>query len=324
MRAAAAYAVFTAGLTKHYGDVAAVEDLDLAVPAGTVLAVLGPRGAGKTTVVRVLATLTRPDAGTAAVGGYDVVPHARTVRTLIGLSGHPAALDGELTGRENLELLARLHHLRSRRAARRAAELLKGFGLAPVADRPTHTYSEAMRRRLDMATSLVAWPPVLLLDEPTAGLDRRNRMALWKVIRSLRGGGTTIVLTTESLEEAERLADRVVVLGAGRAIAEGTPEELRDKIGGEVLDVVVTDHRRLDKAGLLLARIGSGDVVPDRAANRLQVPVGDGPAALVEAVRALDGAGIRIADITLRRPVLDDAFLALTGRTADGASGAER
>ncbi|MFE6196872.1 ATP-binding cassette domain-containing protein [Streptomyces sp. NPDC057838] len=295
---------------KRYGAKRALDGLGLTVARGTVHGVLGPNGAGKTTLVRVLSTLLRPDAGRVEVAGHDVVREAYAVRLRIGLLGQHAALDEELGGLQNLELFGRLHHLGARRARARADELLERFGLAGTGRKAVRQYSGGMRRRLDLAASLITEPEVLFLDEPTTGLDPRGRAEVWNSVRSLVGGGTTVLLTTQYLEEADQLADRVSVVDAGRVIADGTPDELKAATGGDRIDVVLRDAGRLAEAAALLPLAGV-TVDPDR--RLLSAPVTDRMEALSGVVRALEGAGIEAEDVALRRPTLDEVFLHLTG-----------
>jgi ABC-2 type transport system ATP-binding protein len=311
-------AILVEGLTKSFGEVRALRGIDLSVPRGTVLGVLGPNGAGKTTAVRILTTLLRPDGGRALVEGFDVVRQPAAVRRTIGLSGQSAAIQEELTGRENLEIVGRLYHLSWPRARRRAAELLDQFGLSDAANRPAKTYSGGMQRRLDLAASLVGQPKVLFLDEPTTGLDPRSRLGMWEIIRTLVARGTTLLLTTQYLDEADELANEIVVIDHGQVIAAGTAEELKGRIGGDVLEFTVPDRDRVADAAEAIARIGEGEPHVDKETGVINVGVGGrGSDALIEAVRGLDSAGVQTQGLALRRPSLDDVFMALTGHVAE-------
>jgi ABC-2 type transport system ATP-binding protein len=311
-------AILVEGLTKSFGEVHALRGIDLSVPRGTVLGVLGPNGAGKTTAVRILTTLLPPDGGRALVDGYDVVREAAAVRRSIGLAGQSAAIQLELTGRENLEIIGRLYHLRWPQARSRAVELLEQFGLADAADRAAKTYSGGMQRRLDLGASLVGKPRVLFLDEPTTGLDPRSRLGMWDIIRSLVADGTTILLTTQYLDEADELADEIVVIDHGQVIAAGAAEELKGRAGGDVVEFSVPDRSRVSDAAAAVAAIGEGEPHVDPETGVVSVPVGGrGSDALVEAVRALDAAGVVTRGLALRRPSLDDVFLTLTGHAAE-------
>jgi ABC-2 type transport system ATP-binding protein len=313
-------AIVTEGLSKRFGPVRALDGIDLEQPAGTVLGMLGPNGAGKTTAVRILATLLSPDGGRARVAGLDVVEQGAAVRRLIGLSGQYAAVDPYLTGGENLQMIGRLYGLGRHAARRRAGELLERFDLATAADRQARTYSGGMRRRLDVAASLVAQPPVLFLDEPTTGLDPHGRIALWELLAQLTGRGTSLLLTTQYMEEAERLADALVVIDHGRVIASGTPSELKTQIGGDRLELQTLpggDPRPLAQA---LAGLGTGPPVVDARAGRVVLPVTDGPALLTELAQRLAISGLHVADLALRRPSLEDVFLTLTSTPPAGAA----
>ncbi|MFI9605230.1 ATP-binding cassette domain-containing protein [Streptomyces sp. NPDC004069] len=306
-------AITVEGARKTYGEKKALDGLDLHVTRGTVHGVLGPNGAGKTTLVRILSTLIRPDAGRIEVAGRDVVTAAREVRFRIGLLGQHAALDEELDGRQNLEMFGRLYHLGARHARVRADELLARFGLADTGRKPVRAYSGGMRRRLDLAASLITDPEVLFLDEPTTGLDPRGRAEVWTSVRSLVDGGTTVLLTTQYLEEADQLAGRVSVVDRGRVVADGTPDELKSRLGGDRIDVVLRDAGRLDAVAALLPG-GSADVSVDVDRRLLSAPVTDRMTALAGVVRALEEAGIEAEDIAVRRPTLDEVFLYLTAR----------
>jgi ABC-2 type transport system ATP-binding protein len=312
-------AVEARGLVKRYGDVVALDGLDLTVAEGTVLGLLGPNGAGKTTAVSVLTTLIEPDAGTAYVGGADVVASPREVRGRIGLSGQYAAVDEHLTGYENLELIGRLYRLGRKRSRERARELLDRFSLAEVAHRLAGTYSGGMRRRLDLAGAIVAEPPVLFLDEPTTGLDPRSRSELWAAIRDLVNRGGTVVLTTQYMEEAEQLAHDIVVIDHGREIAHGTADELKAMVGGDRIEVSLESHADVDEAQLVLERLAIGEVTVD--GRSLVAPVFGGAKTLTDALRSFDVAGIELRDVGMRRPTLDDVFLTVTGRASEPDSG---
>ena len=311
-------AILVEGLTKSFGHVQALRGIDLSVPRGTVLGVLGPNGAGKTTAVRILTTLLPPDGGRAVVDGYDVVHDAAAVRRSIGLAGQSAAIQEELTGRENLEIVGRLYHLRWPEARSRALELLEQFGLTDAANRAAKTYSGGMQRRLDLAASLVGRPRVLFLDEPTTGLDPRSRLGMWDIIRSLAAGGTTILLTTQYLDEADELADEIVVIDHGQVIAAGTAEELKGRAGGDVVEFTVPDRSQVSDAVAAVTPIGESEPHADLETGVVSIGVGGrGSDALVDAVRALDAAGVATRGLALRRPSLDDVFLTLTGHAAE-------
>ncbi|MEU2613723.1 ATP-binding cassette domain-containing protein [Micromonospora sp. NPDC007271] len=307
-------AIVAEGLRKRYGRHLALDGFDLAVPAGTVCGLLGPNGAGKTTAVRILATLLRFDAGRARVAGYDVAGQSERVRHAIGLTGQYAAVDEILSGRQNLVLFGRLRHLPARVARRRADQLLEQFGLTDAADRSAGGYSGGMRRRLDLAASLMTAPRVLFLDEPTTGLDPRSRNGLWAAVRSLVADGTTVLLTTQYLEEADQLADRIAVLDSGRVIAEGSPAELKARIGADRIELVLRHAAQLPVAADVVERATGGPVTIDAEIPQLSAPVADRVAALAEVMRALRDAAVAVEDVTLRRPTLDEAFLWLTQR----------
>ncbi|MFI1291472.1 ATP-binding cassette domain-containing protein [Streptomyces sp. NPDC020792] len=320
-------AIYAEGLVKTFGDVRALDGVDLDVPEGTVLGLLGPNGAGKTTTVRCLTTLLRPDSGKAVVAGLDVLKQPNEVRRSIGLSGQFAAVDEYLTGRENLEMVGRLYQMRAAAAKTRAGELLEQFNLADAADRPAKTYSGGMRRRLDLAAALVVSPPVMFMDEPTTGLDPRNRQQLWEVIKQLVSGGTTLLLTTQYLEEADHLAHEIAVVDHGRVIARGTSDQLKARTGGERVEVVVHQREHIPTAMEVLRGFGKGDTTVEEHTRKITTPVTGGAKLLAEIIRELDTRGIEIDDIGLRRPTLDDVFLSLTGHVAeagdeDGTSGA--
>ncbi len=316
-------AIIAEGLEKSFGETRALNGIDLRVPRGTVLGLLGPNGAGKTTAVRILTTLLKPDAGRAVVAGVDVVANPDHARSRFGLTGQYAAVDEILTGRENLIMFGQFYRLSSQSARRRADELLERFDLADAADRSLKTYSGGMRRRLDLAASLIVSPPVIFLDEPTTGLDPRSRNGMWEVIEDLVNDGITVLLTTQYLEEADRLADEIVVIDHGRVIAQGTANQLKSQLGGERLEIGVTSETDLGYAERTLLEIAAvnghvdGEVQVDPHAHLLWVPFAAGARGLPEAVRRLDTAGLELTDLALRRPTLDDVFLKLTGHKAE-------
>ncbi|WP_030668455.1 daunorubicin resistance protein DrrA family ABC transporter ATP-binding protein [Streptomyces sp. NRRL B-1347] len=310
-------AIYAEGLVKTFGDVKALDGVDLDVPEGTVLGLLGPNGAGKTTAVRCLTTLLTPDSGRAVVAGIDVLKHPNEVRRSIGLSGQFAAVDEYLTGRENLQMVGQLYQMPTKQAKARAGELLERFNLSDAADRPSKTYSGGMRRRLDLAAALVVSPPVMFMDEPTTGLDPRNRQALWEVIQELVAGGTTLLLTTQYLEEADHLAHDICVIDHGRVIARGTADQLKAQTGGERVEVVVHEREHIAVASDVLTGFGKGETTVDQHTRKLTVPVTGGAKLLAEVIRDLDARGIEIDDIGLRRPTLDDVFISLTGHIAE-------
>ncbi|WP_028811682.1 daunorubicin resistance protein DrrA family ABC transporter ATP-binding protein [Streptomyces flavidovirens] len=312
-------AIHAEGLVKTFGDVKALDGVDLDVPEGTVLGLLGPNGAGKTTAVRVLTTLLQPDSGKAVVAGIDVLKHPNEVRRSIGLSGQFAAVDEYLTGRENLQMVGRLYQMSAKASKARADELLERFNLADAADRTAKTYSGGMRRRLDLAAALVVSPPVMFMDEPTTGLDPRNRQQLWEVIQELVAGGTTLLLTTQYLEEADHLAHDICVIDHGRVIARGSSDQLKAQTGGERIEVVVHDPEYLTAADEVLRAFGKGASKTERHTRKITVPVTGGAKLLAEVIRELDIRGVEIDDIGLRRPTLDDVFISLTGHAAEAA-----
>ncbi len=317
----AAPAIVAEGVVKVYKtrkhEVRALDGIDLTVGQGTVLGLLGPNGAGKTTAVRIIATLLRPDAGRVTVGGFDTRTHADDIRRIIGLSGQYAAVDENLTGRENIWLFGRLYQLSSAEANQRAAELLEQFELVDAGDRVVKTYSGGMRRRLDLASALIGRPRVLIMDEPTTGLDPRSRIGMWEVIRGLVREGVTLLLTTQYLEEADELADMIAVVDHGRIIARGTTDELKEQVGGERIEVTVHDRVRIDDAARILGGIAVGAATVDQHTRNVTAPSLGGAKRLGMVIRELDEAGIAIDDIGLRRPTLDDVFLALTGHVAE-------
>ena len=308
-------AIEVEGLVKHFGDVKALDGVDLEVRTGSVLGLLGPNGAGKTTAVRVLTTLLKPDAGSVKVAGLDVVDDEAALREKIGLAGQYAAVDENLTGKENLTMVGRLYGMTRADAKVRADELLERFNLDEAADRPARTYSGGMRRRLDLADALVAKPAILFLDEPTTGLDPRSRLALWETIEDLVADGTTVLLTTQYLDEADRLADRIAVIDRGKVVADGTSDELKDRVGGERLEVKLDDDSYNDRAIAILGEMSDEEPFVEGESVKLTVRKRHG--AIVEAVQKLNEAGIGIDDIGLRRPTLDEVFLALTGHALE-------
>lgn len=310
-------AILAEGLYRSFGSVEAVRDVNLTVPAGTVFGLLGPNGAGKTTTVRILTTLLRPDRGRAVVAGFDIVKDAEKVRSAIGLTGQFTAIDDVMTGRENLEMVGRLYHLGKKESRKRADELLERFGLTDAGMRMVKTYSGGMRRRLDLGASLIGHPAVLFLDEPTTGLDPVSRIELWKVIEELVSEGTTLLLTTQYLEEADRLAKQIAVIDHGTVIALGTSRELKDRIGGDVIAISLSDPSRAPDALVAIKPLSNGDPHFDESTLTVTAPVAGGTSVLMEGVRLLDAAGIPVVDIAMRRPTLDDVFFSLTGHRAE-------
>ena len=314
------FAVLAEGLQKRYGETLALAGFDLAVPAGMIYGLLGPNGAGKTTAVRILSTLIRLDGGHAEVAGYDVAREARMVRRHIGLTSQHSAVDEILTGRQNLTMFGRLFHLDGKKAARRADELLDQFDLADAAHKGVKEYSGRMRRRLDLAASMILAPQVLFMDEPTTGLDPRGRNEVWNTVRSLVAGGTTVVLTTQYLDEADQLAGRIAVIDSGRVIADDTPETLKRTVGGDRLEVVVNEPADVEAAMQAIGRVAAAEPEVDHESGRVHAPVRDGVAALTDVARTLQDQGIAVEDIGLRRPTLDDVFLLITGNRTAGPS----
>ena len=308
-------AIVVRDVHKRFGDVEALAGVELHAEAGKVFGLLGPNGAGKTTLVNILTTLLKPDRGEARVLGLDVTREAEKLRGLIGLAGQYAAVDENLTGRENLEMVGQLYHLGRREAKRRAEEVLERFSLQDAANRTVKGYSGGMRRRLDLGASLVGRPQVLFLDEPTTGLDPRSRLEMWELIKELVAGGTTLLLTTQYLEEADELAERIAVIDDGRVIAEGTADELKGELAGDVLELRLERTSQVERAAEVLRSLGADAPQVDENAGRLTLPVSDGPQSLIQAVRRLDEAEIKLADLSLRRPSLDDVFLSLTGKS---------
>jgi ABC-2 type transport system ATP-binding protein len=316
-------AILAEGLCKSFGETRALNGLDLSVGAGQVLGLLGPNGAGKTTAVRIFSTLLAPDSGSARVAGLDVVRDGDALRSRIGVTGQYAAVDEYLSGRENLEMFGRLYHLSRIKSRQRAEELLQRFDLTDAATRQVKTYSGGMRRRLDLAASLIVAPPVLFLDEPTTGLDPRSRLSMWELIAELVAAGTTLLLTTQYLEEADRLASRIAVIDTGKVIAEGTSDQLKRQVGGERVELTVAHAENLQQASEVLGRHADGQVHVDPDARRVNAQTQGGAGRLADVVRELDQADIALDDVALRRPTLDEVFLALTGHQTKQSNGAE-
>lgn len=301
-------------VSKSFGSVQALNNVDFEVKAGTIFALLGPNGAGKTTLVRILTTLLHPDAGIARVGSYDVLHESQSVRGVIGLAGQSAAVDANLTGRENIELVGRLYHLEPAAVRSHTTELLENFGLTDAANRVSKTYSGGMRRRLDLAASLIGNPKILFLDEPTTGLDPQSRLDMWRTIEGLVSQGVTVLLTTQYLEEADYLADKIAVIDHGKIIAVGTPEELKSKIGNDVIEIRLSDRSRIKEAVEIVTRFGSGEPSIEQETGKVILPVDSGPSVLADVVRELDYSKLDIDDLNFRRPSLDEVFLTLTSK----------
>ena len=309
------YAILAQDVYKTYNNVKALNGMNLQVPKGKVIGLLGPNGAGKTTLVRIITTLLKPDSGTVMIQGINVLEHPAQVRGIFGLAGQYPAVDEQLTGRENLVIVGELYHFGGREARQRAKDLLTRFNLTDAADRPVKTYSGGMRRRLDLAASIVARPPVLILDEPTTGLDPRTRRDLWVFIQELVADGATLLLTTQYLEEADFLADRIVLIDSGKVVAEGTADELKSQIGGETITLEIEQASELERIAQLIAPIGKTAPQVDTFTHTLILPVEKGTQSMIEVIRALDGSGVELLDIRLARPTLDDVFLQLTGNS---------